>query len=89
MASIRSANRGSAFVALATKPGQMFFVDIIYNTSHNGLAPSTYFPYNLIAICNYSRYTCFLEVQGLGPDDVIAAIEELCTNQKPHPTYQK
>ena len=83
MASIRSANRGSALVALATKPGQIFFVDIIYNPSHNGLTPSTYFPYYLIAVCNYSRYTAFMGMQGIETDDVIAAVEELCTNHKP------
>ena len=87
MATICSANRGTGTGALATAPGQIFFNDLLHNPSHSGLTAATHFPYYLIAICSYSRYTAFIGMRGMEVDDIIGAIEELVTNHKPFPSY--
>jgi hypothetical protein len=83
----RSANRTFRPVSDPQYPGQILFLDIIYNPSKTSITTSTYFPYYLLVVCALSRYGVLVGTQGHASADITDALEYWATNHRPHPSY--
>jgi hypothetical protein len=64
VATSRSKNRGHSIVSEQTRPGQVLFMDLQPNPSHQSIIKSHWNPYYLNVVCAFSRYGVLLPVYG-------------------------
>ena len=74
--SIRSANRGSGTVSEPTSPAQVLFCDVVSNPStQGGLTAKSHFPYYLIFVDGFSKYSVMIGTKKIRTQDVIKCLE--------------
>jgi hypothetical protein len=84
---IRTSNRGHRPVTNATKPGEIYFADIIDYTVTQQLTPSSFFPAYVIFTDAFSHYTVLVGIAKKRTIDIIQALEYLAIHHRPHNDY--
>jgi hypothetical protein len=87
VATIRKTNRGQRQASLASVPGEAFFLDIVYNPSHQGLTPGTHYRNYLLMADAYSRFTILLGLNSKSTASVIDALQFFARNYRPTAKY--
>jgi transposase InsO family protein len=84
IATIHSSDRNKLPHTPSTHPGQTIFLDILHPITDTGLTPNTTFPFYLILVDSFSRFSSVYGLRDKSTESVILCIEQYIADNRTH-----
>jgi hypothetical protein len=85
IATIRSSDRNKHHHTPSTHPGHTIFIDILHPIADCGLTPNTTFPFYIILVDAFPRFSTIYGLSDKTTQSVVLSLEQYVADHRSHP----